>query len=332
MLKSTPDTLIRFPDDNLSCEDIESIKKCTISYAARHDLSQSIHDYCFAIDPRLKLSCSSLEYVLQKPYAGFYNSVLKLPTMPWYSKLFDKKLALGSFTHEFLQIFEAKNIFIRKRSPDIFYGNIGARASRMKSMVARACAAADADVPADFSRTVDLATIWAKRLVDKLFTMPNWESFRSEYSLPSDLTVKIKDEEFCLSGRLDFIISSGNPYDANNSDADTVIIDFKTGSNVEMTERNVKWHMERYLGLQLLLYGIALKTLGFKTVGILILKPGSSIANTPIDVNYILKQVPELMEKLSQTIRTGLIERQVLGKTFRQLVVEDVPLATTDLY
>ncbi|MDR2603323.1 MAG: PD-(D/E)XK nuclease family protein [Puniceicoccales bacterium] len=332
LLKSIPDTLIHFLDDSLSDEDIESIEKCTISYATRHDLSQGIHDYCFAIDPSLKLSCSSLEYVLQKPCVGFYDFVLKLPTMPWYSKLFDKKLALGSFTHEFLQIFEAKNTFILKHSPDIFHRNIRSCSSRVKNMVSRACAAADADVPADFSRTVDLATIWAKRLVNKLFIMPNWKSFRSEYSLPSDLTVKIKDEKLCLSGRLDFIISNGNPHDANRFDTDTVIIDFKTGSNVEMTERNVKWHMERYFGLQLLLYGIALKTLGFKTVGILILKPDSSIANIPIDVNCILEQVPELMEKLSQTIRTGLIERQILGKIFQQFAIKDVPLATTDLY
>ncbi|MDR2776982.1 MAG: PD-(D/E)XK nuclease family protein [Puniceicoccales bacterium] len=332
LLKSMLDTLIHFPGDSLSDEDIESVEKCTTSYARRHDLSQNIHDYCFAIDPRLKLSCSSLEYILQKPCTGFYDFVLKLPTMPWLSKFFDKKLALGSFSHEFLQIFEAKNTFIWKYSPDIFYRNIRSRSNRIKSMVARACAAADADVPADFSRTLDLATIWAKRLVDKLFAMPHWESFRSEYSLPSDLTVKIKDEELCLSGRLDFVISNGNPYDANHFETDTVIIDFKTGSNVEMTKRNVKWHMERYLGLQLLLYGIALKTLGFKTIEILILKPDSSIANTPIDIDYILEQVPELMEKLSQTIRTGLIERQILGKIFRQFAIKDVPLATTDLY
>jgi hypothetical protein len=38
------------------------------------------------------------------------------------------------------------------------------------------------------------------------------------------------------------------------------------------------------------------------------------------------------MEKLSQTIRTGFIERQILGKIFRQFVIKGVPLATTDLY
>ncbi|MDR2779175.1 MAG: PD-(D/E)XK nuclease family protein [Puniceicoccales bacterium] len=316
----------------LSCEDIESIETCRVSYAMRHDLSQSIHDYCFAIDPRLKLSCSSLEYLLQNPCVEFYDTILKLPTMPWHSKIFDKKVALGSFTHEFIQIFEAKNTFIRKPSPDIFYKNIQLRSNRIKKEMSQACAAADIDVPTDFSRTIELSTIWAKRLVDKLFSIPNWKSFRSEHSLPPDFTIKIKDEELWLSGRLDFIISNGNPYDANRLDTDVVIIDFKTGSNVEMTERNIKWHMERYSGLQLLLYGIALKTLGFKTIKILILKHDSNIANTPIDVDYIIGQVPELMEKISQTIRTGLVERQVLGKTFRQFFIKDVPLATTDLY
>jgi hypothetical protein len=79
-----------------------------------------------------------------------------------------------------------------------------------------------------------------KRLVDKLFIIPNWQSFRSEYSLPSDLTVKIKDEPLCLSGRLDFIIRNWAPYQANHFDADMMIIDFKTRSNVQMMERNVK--------------------------------------------------------------------------------------------
>ncbi|MDR1890924.1 MAG: PD-(D/E)XK nuclease family protein [Puniceicoccales bacterium] len=332
LLKSANDAMVRLQRDGLSDEDIGSIEKCAISYAARHDLSQSIHDYCFAMDPRLKYSCGGLERLLQNPCVGFYDAVLKLPTMPWNSKFFDKKITLGSFTHEFLQIFEARNTFIRKHSPDIFHKNIQSRSNRIRKEIAQACAAADADIPIDFSRTVDLATILTKRLVDKLFSMPNWESFRSEYSLPADLIVKIRDEELRLSGRLDFIISNGNPRDANHFDADTVIIDFKTGSNVEMTERNVKWHMERYSGLQLFLYGIALKTLGCKTIKILILKPDSSIANTPIDIDYIIGQVPRLMENLSRTIRTGLIERQILGKIFRQFFVKDVPLATTDLY
>jgi hypothetical protein len=112
-------------------------------------------------------------------------------------------------------------------------------------------------------------------------------------------------------------MSNGNPRDANHFGAETVIIDFKTGNNVEMTERNVKWHMERYSDLRLFLYGIALKTLGCKIIKILILKPDSNVANIPIDIDYVIGQVPGLIENLSKTIRTGLIERQILGKIFR---------------
>jgi hypothetical protein len=60
-------------------------------------------------------------------------SVWNLPMMLWYSKLFDQKLALGSFTHEFLQVFEARNTFIPKHSQEIFQRNIQSRSSRLKN-------------------------------------------------------------------------------------------------------------------------------------------------------------------------------------------------------
>jgi hypothetical protein len=92
LLKSANDAMIRLQRDGLRDEDIGSMEKCAISYAARHDLSQSIHDYCFAMDPRLKYSCGSLERLLQNPCVGFYSNILKLPTMSSNSKFFDKKL------------------------------------------------------------------------------------------------------------------------------------------------------------------------------------------------------------------------------------------------
>jgi hypothetical protein len=66
--------------------------------------------------------------------------------------------------------------------------------------MSQAYALADVDFPIDFSRIIYLATILTKRLVDTLFSMPNWESFGSEYSLPADLMIKIRDEELRLLG------------------------------------------------------------------------------------------------------------------------------------
>jgi hypothetical protein len=43
--------------------------------------------------------------------------------------------------------------------------------------------------------------------------------------------IKIRDQEFQRSARLDYIMSNANPWDANHFDAETVIIDFKTGRN-----------------------------------------------------------------------------------------------------
>jgi hypothetical protein len=54
LLKSINSAMIRLQLDGLSDEDIWNLKKHAISYAARHDLSQSIQDFCFTMDARLK--------------------------------------------------------------------------------------------------------------------------------------------------------------------------------------------------------------------------------------------------------------------------------------
>ncbi|MDR1414096.1 MAG: PD-(D/E)XK nuclease family protein [Puniceicoccales bacterium] len=314
--------------------DGKSIRDCADSYAVRHDLDRNLHDYCFAIDKKSagKISCKSLEYLLKNPHMGFYDSVLKLSTMPWQSKASSKKISLGSLAHEFLQIFEAGRNFMPKISQDIFHGNIDARAQRLKVMVARACAAADAPIPSDFIGTVNSSIVAAKRLVQRLFALPDWESFCSEYSLPGDLSVRIGSEELKLSGRLDFLTSVGTGKEANLFSYAATVIDFKTGNDLELTPKNVRWHMQRYSSLQLFLYGLALREIGFQDVKILILKPDSGISSTAIAMEYIVEQVPELISKLEQFIETGLIERQILGKTFAQYFLQAVPLATTDLY
>jgi hypothetical protein len=316
--------------DSSDC-DVES---CAISYAMRHDTSRTLHDYCFAIDRRLgvKASCKAFEYLLKNPHVGFYDTVLRLRQMPWQLDATDGRIAIGSLVHDFLQIFPAGSGFVPRSSVEIFHENIGTRSRKIKSLMAKACAAADAEIPTDFYRIVDIATILAKRLVERLFAIANWKSFRSEYNLPSDVIAKIGESEIKLSGRLDFLVSSARVDDSNKLAADATIIDFKTGNDIELTEKNLHWHMEKYANLQLFLYGIALETLGFERVKIMILKPDSGELNSAIPMNYVICQATDLMKKLEQTIKSGLIERQIFGKSFRKYFVANVPLATTDLY
>jgi hypothetical protein len=85
-----------------------------------------------------------------------------------------------------------------------------------------------------------------------------------------------------------------------------------------------------YSGLQLFFYDMNLVNFDCTTRKSLILKPDSNTANTPIDIDGIIKQVPGLMENLSRMIRTGIIEGQILRNIFRQFLTKDVLLATTD--
>jgi hypothetical protein len=303
-------------------------------------LSVSLHDYCFAIggDADVKISCKAMENLLKNPHIGFYDHVLRLPVMPWRPHGDGKKLLIGSLVHEFLQIFEAGNKFTRKTSPEIFYENIKSRARRVRESVARACAAADAAVPPGFDISVATAATTAKLLVGALFATGDWKSFCSEYSIPRNLTVKIGDCRVKLSGRLDFLTSFGEAMDYGkvgnvpaHFPSDAVIIDFKTGGDSELTEKNVVWHLQKYDGVQLFLYGIALEAIGFERVKIMVLKPNSRPSNEAISMDYISARSAELVDNLARVIRSRLLERRVLGN-FRQYFPDLLPLATTDLY
>jgi hypothetical protein len=312
----------------------ESVANCAISYSARHDQSVKLHAYCFAADrsPCVKISCKGLEYLLKNPHIAFYDTVLGLQIMPWRSKGDGRRLLIGSLTHEFLQIFEAGNQFVAKASADVFHENINSRARRLKASVNQACAAADAEVPPRFDAAVNEAAIAAKRLVGRLFAMDNWKSFSSEFSIPKHLPIDANGCEIKLSGRLDFLLSGEGKKEGNHLSSNVVIVDFKTGNDPELTERNIRWHMQKFSGVQLLLYGMALRAIGFKHIKILVLKPDSGPSNGAIDLEYAIGQASPLMEKLGQMARTGLIERQILGKNYRQFFIGSVPLATTDLY
>ncbi|MDR3144630.1 MAG: PD-(D/E)XK nuclease family protein [Puniceicoccales bacterium] len=322
--------IFRSPGDG----NAKSIAQCAASYAMRHDTSTNLHDYCFAVDRKVgvKLSCSALERMLKNPHIGFYDAVLRLPTMPWQSKCNGAKLASGVFTHEFLQIFGSGKKFTERPSREVFIANIDSRAHKLKVTMAGACAAADAAVPQIFTDAVDSSAVRAKCLVDRLLAISNWKSFCSEFTVANDIPLSIFGENIALTGRIDFLISSGEHTNATQLPCDVTVVDFKTGSDFELTDKNVGWHMERYDGLQLFLYGLALKAAGFRRVGILILKPDSGAENRPVDVDHVerVSQVP--LRKLAQVARCGLVERKILGKSFRRYFADDLPLATTDLY
>jgi hypothetical protein len=326
---------LRFLLKNEAISELErcNIESCTKSYSLRHDTATKSHCYCFAIDRHsgIKISCKALEYLLKNPHIGFYDSVLRLPQMPWLGGISDKKVAIGQFTHDFLQVFEAASRFLPRVPVENFHNSIGARSKKLCTLVEKACLAADGAIPPNFSTALAAAKVMAKRLASKLET-GNWRSFCSEYSLPSDVIVNFGDSEFRLSGRLDFVLSDAEAKRACAGGESATIIDFKTGGDLEMTEKNIRTHLLKYANLQLFLYGMALKSIGFSTVSIAILKPDSDRQSQAISVDYAKKCVPELIKTLETIGKTGLIERQILGKTFRQYFVDRLPLATTDLY
>jgi hypothetical protein len=125
---------------------------------------------------------------------------------------------------------------------------------------------------------------------------------------------------------------SEKPFSNENGRSDVRIIDFKTGGETEFTEKNIKNTLGKYNGLQLLLYGMAFESLGIKEPRIMILRQDSYDSVSAISVDYILHEVPELAEKITNVLNSGLIEKQTLGKQFRQFFLKNVPLATTDLY
>ena len=314
----------------------EDIKRCVFSYKARHDRSSSINDYCFSIkdDGIINLSCKAMEYLLKNPHVGFYSTVLGCEQMPWLDNNCNKSIAIGLYAHDFLQFSTKYDKFTHIPSEEDYEKNIFSRYNQRCSGLKMACFACDESMPFTTHDALNKGLASALRLKRRIFEhVKTSDFFCSEFRLPECCYIKFGQNVMSVSGRIDFVLSnSEKPFSNENECVDVTIIDFKTGGETEFTEKNIKNTLGKYNGLQLLLYGMAFESLGIKDPRIMILRQDSDDSVSAISVDYVLHEVPELVEKITNVLNIGLIEKQILGKQFRKFFLKNVPLATTDLY
>ena len=319
-----------------SFETDEDIKQCVFSYKARHDHSSKINDYCFSIkdDDIINLSCKAMEYLLKNPHVGFYSTVLGCEQMPWLDNNCNKSIAIGLYAHDFLQFPTRHSEFIHMPSEEDYERNIFNRYGQRCSELKMACLACDENMPFTTHDALNKGLASALRLKSRMFEHVNHgDFFCSEFRLPECCYIKFGQNVMSVSGRIDLVLSnSEKPFSNENGRSDVTIIDFKTGGETEFTEKNIKNTLGKYNGLQLLLYGMSLESLGIKDPKIMILRQDSDDSVSAISVDYVLHELPELSEKIANVLNSGLIEKQTLGKQFRQFFLKNVPLATTDLY
>ena len=322
--------------DEFSFEKDEDIKRCIFSYRARHDRSSSINDYCFSIkdDGIINLSCKAMEYLLKNPHVGFYSTVLGCEQMPWLDNNCNKSIAIGLYAHDFLQFPTRHSEFIHMPFEEDYRKSIFSRYNQRCSELKMACLACDENMPFITHDALNRGLASALRLKRRIFEHTKSEDFFcSEFRLPECCYIKFGQNVMSVSGRIDFVLSnSEKPFSNENGQSDVTIIDFKTGGETEFTEKNIKNTLGKYNGLQLLLYGMSLESLGIKDPMIMILRQDSDDSVSAISVDYVLHELPELSEKIANVLNSGLIEKQTLGKQFRQFFLKNVPLATTDLY
>lgn len=332
IIKKTSKNDISQNDHNEPSDD--RFNKFLGSYNLRHDTNNLLNEYCFALDVKktTPTACKSLEYLFKNPHVGFYTSVLGLQQMPWIKDPVNKKITIGSLVHNFLQIHNAQTICAKRIAYDTFSSNINQRAQQLLSQIERACQSCDKYVPHGIIDAIQRSSVIAHKLSLRLLSRTDWQYFLSEYKLPTTSYITIGSTKLLVSGIIDFLATNAHDIFSTINENNVTIIDFKTGNDIELTERNIATLIKKYNSLQLVLYGMALQTLGMKNISLMILRHDSDNKLQPINLDYILQKCDNTIQMIKNTLTTGMIPKQILGKQFRQYVKNDVPLATTDLY
>lgn len=304
------------------------------SYKLRHDTNNHLNEYCFAldIDKTTPTACKSLEYLFKNPHVGFYTSVLGLQQSPWIKESLNKKITIGSLVHNFLQIHNAQTTCTKRISYDVFSSNIHQRTQQLLTQIEQTCEACDKHIPYAIIDAIQRSSVIAHKLSLRLLSHTEWLYFFSEYKLPATSYITIGSTKLSVSGIIDFIATNCYDIRSTANDNNVIIIDFKTGNDIELTERNIVTLIKKYNSLQLVLYGMALSELGIKNINLMLLRHDSANNLQPINLDYILQKCDNTMQIIESILTTGMIPKQIFGKQFRQYVIKDVPLATTDLY
>ncbi len=288
-------------------------------HSIRRDRDKIFGEYEFSYpsdrrppDDRLKLSSKQWEYTLTQPSNVWIESILKIKKIKTYEVQQSWSLVIGNWVHSWLLIF-SDNKFIKKSNDNFIQNQLDKKSQEILNKVLLSYKKMNRQLPDWWVSKWNIAHQIANYFALQLQSFDDWPLLLSEYTLPRLSKCVISDTvSIPITGRIDMLLcGKGNgkitqKFDVDNSivnfsDDPVWIIDFKTGGDSSLKKSSIK----KGKGLQLILYGLALKSMGFQDISMSILLPNNSI-EPQIHISD-LEILDELCRAISNILNKGIL-------------------------
>jgi hypothetical protein len=197
---------------------------------------------------------SSPALVWMKTFLGTSDTAFNVDEDRW-------KLITGEWIHRWLKSgidSEGKGICLLSSQKQLLQ-NLERTARSFRKNVEFAFQEASLSLPMWWNAAWEEVLWKARKLVDQLKSLEHWKYAYSEWQLPKGLKLEQEAKTLHLKGRLDLLLSN---HDSDFNNREVMIIDFKTGSEKDLTIENIR----KGNGVQIVLYGLGLQKLGSKSV------------------------------------------------------------------
>jgi hypothetical protein len=171
---------------------------------------------------------------------------------------------------------------------------------------------------------IKFAKYVAHKLSNKIISL-GYKFMKSEVSVPICTVGDGRLGNLRVTGRIDCILSNDD-FESNRG-ASINIIDFKTGKYDALNSEKIASQLTEYTGLQLYMYGLVYKNLGFSDVSVQILRHDSEPAD-PVSIDLFLSEGGKIFAELSDILESGIIGEKEMKFHSR---TAGLPLATTPL-
>ncbi|MDR0728254.1 MAG: PD-(D/E)XK nuclease family protein, partial [Puniceicoccales bacterium] len=224
---------------------------------------------CFAF------SCKTWEALLRHPEEAWYRHLLGQGDFWDFSGSDWRRVALGTWVHDFLHFPEASEGAVSLPEAAEGCALIQTRAERFWKNTEAFFAKRGRKIPLVWEMLWREALALAQRLFRRVAQWGKSCPFRSEFALPEGSHLSFASgHTLALSGRIDLCLERGTQ---------NWIVDYKTGGDRPLTRR--AWHrfntagqaLVSAQGLQLLLYGLALRSSGWKNIYLWVLRPDAPV-------------------------------------------------------
>lgn len=288
-------------------EDSVNVLQTKIAYNSRHDADKAFDQYSYMLDLQSDTAypCKMVEILLKNPKNVFYKNVLIPETFSEFSIKKLKKIFIGTAVHDLLNIspnrccelpeIEEFNNIIAQRFNSLF--------SKRKNIFGE-----------NFNHHVQESLYSSQFVAHKLakqIVSYGHRYITTELVLSQNLKINFGQKFIKLNGRIDCILSDEIfSIDQPDKDATINIFDFKTGVYESLVPDKLPKQLEDYVGVQILLYGLILRELGFNNINLQVLCPDKRIMK-PVSLSEVMSQCEWLFTKLGIIFDTGILGENI---------------------